>query len=118
MNTFQWIAISGLAVVLLWDLRALVRAEGPLRLHLARIGLWILAIACVYQPDLTSMAARWVGIDRGADLVAYGFHFAFLAAALFFYSRYLQMRTTLTEVVRDLAIREATQSPAAPEGMD
>ena len=107
MNNFQWIAIPALAAVLLWDVRALIRAEGLRRLHLARLGLWMLAIACVYRPDLTSRAARTLGIDRGADLVAYGFHFAFLGTTLYFYSRYLQLRATLTEVVRHLAIREA-----------
>lgn len=107
MNSFQWIAISGLAAVLLWDIRALLRAEGHSLLHLARIGLWVLAIVCVYQPDLTSRVARSLGIDRGADLIAYGFHFAFLGTSLYFYSRYLQLRTTMTELVRHLAIREA-----------
>ncbi len=107
MNNFQWIAIPALAAVLLWDVRALVRAEGPSRLHLARIGLWSLAIVCIWRPDLTSLAAQALGIDRGADLIAYGFHFAFLATTLYFYSRYLQLRATLTEVVRHLAIREA-----------
>ncbi len=107
MNNFQWLAISGLGAVLLWDVRALVRAQGPTRLHLARIALWGLAIACVYQPELTSRAAHALGIDRGADLIAYGFHFAFLGTSLYFYSRYLQLRSTLTEVIRHLAIREA-----------
>jgi hypothetical protein len=118
MNTFQWIAISGLAIVLMWDLRALFRQAGHTALRLVRIALWILAITCVYQPNLTSLAARQVGIDRGADFVAYAFHFAFLASTLYFYARYLQMRTTLTEVVRYLAIRDATQKHAASEAMD
>ena len=82
--------------------------EGHSLLHLARLGLWILAIVCVYQPELTSVAARAVGIDRGADLIAYGFHFAFLGASLFFYSRYLQLRTIVTELVRHIAIQDAS----------
>jgi small membrane protein len=115
MNAFQWITISSLTVVLLGDLRALLRAEGHSVLHLARLGLWALAIACVYRPELTSLAARAVGIDRGADLVSYAFHFAFLGTSLFFYSRYLQLRTTLTEVVRHMAIREAALGSAESE---
>ena len=107
MNAFQWIAISGLAVVLLWDLRSLVLAQGHWLWHLARSGLWLLAMACIYQPELTSWLAHRLGIDRGADLVAYGFHFAFLGTTLYFYSRDLQLRTTLTELVRHVAIREA-----------
>ncbi len=118
MNNFQWISLSGLAAVLLWDLRSLLRDAGHWRLYFARIGLWLLAIVCVYRPELTSLAARSLGIDRGADLIAYGFHFAFLGTSLYFYSRYLQLRTTVTELVRHLAIREASWGDCQQQGPD
>jgi small membrane protein len=67
---------------------------------------WAAAGAAVARPDLTIIAAKTLGIGRGADLILYMFAVAFLLAAFYMYNRMAQLESVLTSIVRQMAIRE------------
>ena len=67
-------------------------------------GLFIFALAGVVEPDLTSYAAKLLGIGRGADVVLYA------SVALLFYLIFRlsialeETRRQITELVRKIAL--------------
>lgn len=68
--------------------------------------LWLAAAAVILFPDVTMVAARLVGIGRGADLVLY------LSMILIFYLlfkvgvRLERVDREITQIVRALSLRE------------
>ena len=64
-------------------------------------------------PELTTWAARSLGIRRGADLVLYCAVVVMMVGFLMVYSRLRQVRRDLTLVVRHLALLEADGPPEA-----
>ena len=68
--------------------------------------LWAAAAIAIARPRLTVLAARALGIDRGADLI---FYLAILATLIGFFLIYVRLRRVeenLTHLVRHLAIQE------------
>ena len=115
MNAFQWIACTGLALVLardLWRLRG--RAVRPLPV-LVRGVVLLAALVAIAQPLLVTRLANAIGIGRGADVVLYLFVLAFLGAVFFFYSQQVRLQRDLTAVASHLALREPRRG-GAPEG--
>ena len=107
MNTFQWLTLTCLGLVLLREVFSLGLGSVSRTLRLFRIGVCVLVGVAIANPGLPQHIATAVGIDRGADLVSYCFILAFLVVSFFFYSRYVRLQRQLTEVVRHLAIRES-----------
>ncbi len=107
MNPFQWLALSGLAIVLLAEILGWARRPGFRWAQVFRCVVWLTAAVVIYDPALSQLAASAVGITRGADLVFYLAVLAFLGVSFFFYSRYVRLQTQMTELVRHIAIREA-----------
>jgi hypothetical protein len=107
MTAFQWIALPCVALL-----------AGRSALKLARPGrrktafwntlVWGAAFVAILRPNLTTSLAAWLGIGRGADLVLYVFCVAFLLSAFLVYNRFQQMESHLTDIVRQLALKEAS----------
>ena len=53
-----------------------------------------------------------LGIGRGADLVIYLVAIAFLVSVFYFYHKYRQLSSELTEVVRSIALERASRDDA------
>ena len=60
-------------------------------------------------PDLPGLAARALGIGRGADLVFYLAILAGLVACRYFYNRYRRLENVVTELARAIAIADASR---------
>ena len=60
----------------------------------------------IFNPELTTRAARAVGIARGADLLTYIVALAFLASWFYFYQKVRTLSNAVTALVRELAIRD------------
>ena len=109
MNVFQLLGATLLALLSLLTAVAAFRrrlAWGP---ALFWIALWGAAIAAILDPQLTVVVARFLGIDRGADLV---FYLGILGMMAGFFLTYVKLRRidqNVTVVVRQLAILEARQ---------
>jgi hypothetical protein len=72
-----------------------------------RLALWIGAAVAIYRPELVSIVANKLGIQRGADLVSYAVALAFLGMSFYFYSRYTLLQQQLTSLVRHIALQDA-----------
>ena len=117
MNAFQVLGIvlcSGFALV---TLVAISRKRLQALPGLAWALLWSLAAVAIARPELTVVAARALGIQRGADLI---FYLAILGALAGFFLLYVRMRRLdegLTAIVRQLAI-DGARTPDTIAGDD
>ena len=87
MNAFQMIFVplcAALAVLVV--LRGL-RERSAVRQTLFWSVIWTAAAVAIGFPDSVSVAAKWLGIGRGADLVFYAAVLTGVAACLYFYQR-------------------------------
>jgi hypothetical protein len=109
LTLFQWIALSILSLLLVYEAVSLWRRPVARRAGLVRFLVWALAAVGIADPLLVSWVAQAIGIGRGADVVLYLFVLTFLAAAFYFYSRCVQLERQVTQLVRHLAIQEARQ---------
>ena len=85
----------------------LVMNRSRLVFQLASIGLVALGVAFISMPDLTNRIARMVGVGRGADLLLYILSIATAGAFLQLYRRNRTLEEKLTEVARQVALRNA-----------
>lgn len=110
MNLFQVVGESLLLAALLATWRGAATGRMPRRAALSWSLLWVSAAILLWQPELSSDVARFLGIRRGADLVSY---IAILCSSVAFFVLYLRLRrieAALTKVVRELALRDANIS--------
>jgi hypothetical protein len=68
---------------------------------------WTIAAFCFSYPEATSSLATYVGVTRGSDLVLYTLALLFIWAHFQQYSRYKATQKVLTDLVREVAIRDA-----------
>src|SRR5262245_23277540 len=107
MTLFQYLALSALGGLVLWELLNWRRGRGARAFWLGRLLVWLVAAVAIAFPDTLTVLSWVLGIGRGADLVLYVFILAFVGVSFYFYSRYVRLQRRLTEVVRHLAILEA-----------
>ena len=91
-------------------LRALFRTWGgrvPRLSGVAGILIWGAAAIAIARPGLTSLVAKTVGIDRGADFVFYLAILGGVSVCFYFYQRSRQLENLITELVRREAVRNA-----------
>ena len=72
--------------------------------------MFILAIIGVIRPDLTTIVAFWLGINRGSDVVVYAS--ILLLFYLIFRTNILleNLRHDLTQLVRTLALKDVDRT--------
>jgi small membrane protein len=116
MTPFQWLSLSCLALVLVWELVMLALGRNPWRIALVRCGVWTTAAVAITRPELLQSLANRIGIRRGADLLIYLLALTFLATTFFFYSRYVRLERQVVQLVRELAILEAKRPRTAIDG--
>ncbi len=116
MILFQWIGIPLLALLALVTVAAAVRRQLTWSAAVAWTLLWTAAAAAIAVPDATMSLAHLLGIDRGADLVFYCAILAMFAGFFVVFVRFRRMEQQLTRIVRQLALRDASDS--APRGSD
>jgi hypothetical protein len=107
MNTFQWITVPLLSLLLVREFIGFFRRSTGRKMRFVRCVVWAGAITAIANPGITQIIAESVGITRGADLVFYLSVLAFLATSFAFYANHVRLQRQLTELVRHLAITEA-----------
>ena len=109
LTTFQTIALTGAAVVIVATLAAAIRHTIEWKTAFAWCALWIAAAVAIAWPSITLTVAQFLGIGRGADLVFYcgilGMFIGFFAV----YVRIKRLESEITRLVRTIAIRDAEQ---------
>ena len=107
MSGFQIAAIALLGLVFAGTLAVTLRGLVSRLVGAVWATIWLVAAGAIIWPDSTSVFARVLGIGRGADLVLYCF---VLIVLIGFYMTYVRLRridSSLTRLVRHLAIEEA-----------
>ncbi len=107
MNAFQMIFVPLCAALAVLVVLRGSRERSALRQTLFWSVIWTAAAVAIGFPESVSVAARWLGIGRGADLVFYAAVLTGAAACLYFYQRCRRLETLCTELVRREAIRQA-----------
>jgi hypothetical protein len=110
MSVFQAVALALIATMLAVSARKLSGVQARASAALFWFVLWSAAALAILNPDATTVVARRLGIQRGADLVVYCAILAFFAAFFFVYVRIRQLTRDVTLLTRELAVR-AAQDP-------
>ncbi len=72
---------------------------------------WILVAVVTLVPDITSYLASILGVGRGTDLAVYGALLIIFYLMFKIFVRLEKNERQLTQVVRELAIRNAVKKP-------
>lgn len=116
LTSFQLLAFVILGASFVVTIVLTVRHRIAPRVGFAWGLLWISAAVAIARPELTAIVARFLGIDRGTDVVLY---FAILGMFFGFFFVYLRLRrieTDLTRIVREMAIHGATEPHGGSAG--
>ncbi len=116
MRIFQYIAIAIIATLIITSVRNLIRRPSKLPSILWLI-VWCGAGAALLNPDNTTIVARALGIERGADLVFYSAVMFGLIGFFLVYQRLRKIDRQMTLLVRKVAIQNAEQ-PKADHDID
>jgi len=92
-------------LVLLLQKRAAARTRAWKRLIL--VALVGVAVASILNPDLTTRAARLLGVGRGTDLLLYVLTAVFLYVVVGFYLKFRDVERQVTALARRIALDEA-----------
>lgn len=80
--------------------------------------LWALVLLASLWPHATDVAARWVGIGRGADLLIFVSVVALFALVSWLLARVERLERSLTQVVRASALRHGESGMVNRESGD
>ena len=114
MTLFQILGVCFASLAVIATLSAAARHRMSRGTAMAWTLVWITAIATIAFPQLTVTVAQFLGISRGADLV---FYCAILAMIFGFFLTFVRLRrleTSLTKLIRHLAIQSAQLPPQTP----
>jgi len=107
VTTFQIVTLPILAAMILATAVAIGKRRLARRSGAAWIALWVAASVGIYDPDILSRIATFLGIGRGVDLVLYVSILVFFIAFFLVYLRFRRLDEQLTQIIRHLAIRDA-----------
>lgn len=107
MTLIQIILLSLFAFLALY----LIYFRSRLRDRLIAVLFFLIAVAAVLFPDATTVIAQSVGVGRGTDLLVYLSIVAGIFAVLLLYGKISRCERLQTELVRELALRDASIPP-------
>ena len=69
----------------------------------------LLGIAALFValPNITNTIARFFGVGRGADLISYLVEIGLLFVVIHYYTKFVELQTQITRLVRELALLRA-----------
>ncbi|TWU07969.1 DUF2304 domain-containing protein [Stieleria varia] len=110
MLIIQWLIIPFAIVIAVHELIAFMRVAS--RLRLLHAVLWAAVAVLVWRPSLVQAMADWVNVGRGADFVLYGLVVYTILFTFYVLQNQERQRQLVTDLVRDMAIRDADFSGA------
>jgi len=118
MNLFQIIALPIIGILFIFSLIMLVRGNQSRSIALLGVLIWLVAGIAILWPELTIQVARMMGIGRGADLLLYILVICYLISMFYIYIRFRKLESNITEIVRQLAIRDAVDTEKISKSQD
>ena len=113
MNGIQILLIAGVVVTMLFYIVRLRSAIFDLIIFAVFSGL---AIFFILFPEYTNDIAHKMGVGRGADLLFYMCIFFFFFVVLKLFARIRRLESTLTDLIRQQAIKDANSTSEKEEG--
>ncbi len=104
MTLFQIVGLTITTSMVFWSARRVVRPKGLRIWSVMWCAVWIAGAIAIYQPDITRTVAQMLGIQRGADLVAYLTTLTLLVALVRLQSLLRRQDQATTQLVREIAI--------------
>ncbi len=106
---FVVLVVAGTALV--W--RSRDSAHGRAGKRLLLIGFAGLVTFTILFPETTTVAAGWLGIGRGTDLVLYLTSFAVMFLAALVYLKFKRLEDRIATLTTELALRQFDEETAA-----
>jgi hypothetical protein len=116
LTTFQLITLPIVVTMIVATSVAVARRALSMRYGFVFIVVWLGAAVGIADPDILARLAALLGIGRGVDLVLYLSILAFVIAFFLVYLRFRRLDEQLTEIVRQLAIRDAERKTGDDQG--
>ena len=107
MNWIQALLIISVLALLLYLLRARGTAQAKAWVKVGFVLFVFAAVYAILRPDDTTVLANWLGVDRGADLMAYALIIAFVFTTLSAYMRFKDLELRYTRLARAVALQNA-----------
>ena len=102
----QFILSIGLLLSLVY---ALTQGASTRLLRVFMTAVVVSGIYLVWFPDQTIVIANFLGVGRGADLIAYLWIVVGILLILILHLRTMRLKAAITELTRHIALREAEQ---------
>jgi small membrane protein len=107
MNWIQGLLIIAVVSLLVYLLRSRGTAQAR---AWVKVGFMLFVLAAVYailRPNDTTVVAKWLGVDRGADLMEYALIIAFVFTTLSAYMRFKDLELRYARLARAIALESA-----------
>ena len=111
MARLLFIALVIVGTTLVW--RGRDSAQGRAGKRILLIAFAGLVIFTILFPETTSVAAQWLGIGRGTDLVFYLTSFAVMFLAALVYLKFKRLEDRIATLTTELALREFDRDSAS-----
>lgn len=79
---------------------------------------WFLIATIIVFPNITQIAANFVGIGRGVDLVVYLTLIAIIMVLVQVISRNIELEQKITQLARHMALKDANEPLASVKNVD
>lgn len=107
MNGFQLIGLAIIGILVAWSVNSIVTERSRLASSFVWLLIWASAGYALMYPDSLTKAARFLGIDRGADLLSYLTTLALIIGFFLIYRSYRSIQSQMTLLVREIAFLKA-----------
>jgi hypothetical protein len=111
MARLVFIAMVAAGTALVW--RGRDSAHGRAGKRLLLLGFAGLVVFTIIFPETTTIAAGWLGIGRGTDLVFYMTSFAVMFLAALVYLKFKRLEDRIAALTSELALRDFDRQVAA-----
>ena len=110
MNWIQGLLITSIVLLVVYLLRSRRNAQSRAWVKVGYLVFVMAAVYAVLRPNDTTVVARWLGVDRGTDLMLYALIIAFSFSTLNTYLRFKDLELRYARLARAVAL-EGAQAP-------
>jgi len=115
MNWIQVLLIAAIVSLLFYLLRSRTNAKTRAWVKVGYLFFVIAAVYAILRPDDTTVVARWLGVDRGADLIGYALIVVFIFTTMSTYMRFKELELKYARLARAVALQNARMPDDAGE---
>lgn len=115
MNLFQYLTLPVIGLLFLASMVAVSRKWVTWREGFVLGLVWIATGVAIAWPDLTTDAAKILGIRRGTDLVFYVMFLVVIVGFFLTYRQLSRMQREITLLVRHVAMRDVQEASSNEE---